>query len=314
MPTITQKLITKLKTDLPKDLLEQVNFDHKLANLNTWKVGGSAKIFFTPKDFDAMSSFFKALSNITCDLTAIKIIPLGLGSNILVRDNGIDGIVIYTKHLNNIANMDNKIIAQAGVSCAKVAKVCTKLGMEKAAFFAGIPGTIGGAIAMNAGAFGGQTFEHLTSVMTMDYLGNTTWRDKLEFQVGYREVTPQNPNEIFLAGNFVFPIGSDIAASQDKIKALLKQRNLSQPIGTFNCGSVFKNPPDNFAAKLIEQAKLKGYKLGGARVSSKHANFIINEDKASASEIETLIEYVQNAVFAESGIKLEPEVKIIGEK
>lgn len=202
------------------------------------------------------------------------------------------------------------IRVEAGVTCAKLAKFCAKQQFAKGGFFAGIPGTVGGALAMNAGAFGGETWTYVQKVETIDRYGRVRQRLPQDFQVGYREV--KGPaGEWFVAGYFAFPPG-DTAQTQQDIKMLLRKRSDTQPIGEFSCGSVFRNPPGDYAARLIESCGLKGHQIGGARVSLKHANFIINEGSATAVDLEQLIDLVQSTVKQQTGITLVRECHILG--
>jgi UDP-N-acetylmuramate dehydrogenase len=191
-----------------------------------------------------------------------------------------------------------------------LAKRCVRWHLGPAAFFAGIPGTVGGALAMNAGAFGGETWAHVESVTTIDRRGEVRERARDEFEIGYRSVRGPAP-EWFLSATF--ELEHDASSSMDAIKTLLARRNAAQPLGVPSCGSVFRNPPGDFAGRLIEQAGQKGRRLGGAMVSDKHANFILNVDDATAADIETLIDEVRAAVERTSGLKLELEVRVIGE-
>jgi UDP-N-acetylmuramate dehydrogenase len=237
---------------------------------------------------------------------------VGLGSNLLVRDGGVRGTVICTHGvlagLERLA--DGSVRAEAGVPCAKLARQCVRWGLGSAEFFAGIPGTVGGALAMNAGAFGGETWPHVLSVETVDRSGVQHRRGRDEYEVAYRSVKGPAA-EWFLAATFRFR--EDAEASTADIKALLARRKASQPIGLPSCGSVFRNPPGDHAARLIESAGLKGRRIGGAEVSEKHANFIINTGGASALDIEKLIDLVRDTVEQVHGIRLQPEVRVIGE-
>lgn len=279
-----------------------------LKKLNSWHVGGLAQNSYRPADVEDLATFLQQLP------INEPITWLGLGSNVLIRDGGIKGTVILTQGmLNDIKQLDIHTVAvQAGVTCAKVAKFCAKQDLHGAGFFAGIPGTMGGALAMNAGAFGGETWNVVRDVTTIDRAGNIKEHDKNDFKVAYRHV--ELPRDTwFLAVSLQLQAG-ETEQQKAEIKALLKCRAESQPIGLPSCGSVFMNPPGNYAAKLIDSCGLKGHKIGGAQVSEKHANFIINTGDASAQDIETLIEYIEQIVAAETGIQLQREVKIIGEK
>jgi len=280
-----------------------------MAPFTTWRVGGLAQRFFMPTCLDELSLYLSQLElDVPCTL-------IGLGSNVLVRDGGISGRVICTKKLQEMKLLDSQTIyVQAGVTCAKFARFCTALGFEQAAFFAGIPGTMGGALAMNAGAFGSETWPWVKSVEIMNRLGNSELKEANEYDVGYRSVkrkSAEQNGDIFVAGLFQF--STNRTGHALTIKELLRKRNASQPIGTFNCGSVFRNPPGDYAARLIEACGLKGYQIGQAVISTKHANFIINQAKASSEDIEALMECAQQQVFQRFGIQLVTEVRILGE-
>ena len=296
-------------------------FNVPLAKYTSYKVGGVAKIYFKPENLQQLGAFIKELPK------EEKIFWLGLGSNVLIRDGGIDGAVIHTNNvLNNIEIIERNskgllVKVGAGLSCAQLAKFCVKNNLANGIWFAGIPGTMGGALAMNAGAFGGETWRHVISVEVINRQGEILQRSKDDYKIGYRSVIHLKNfnnclNEWFTAGLLFFSFGeiTDNFEShlQDQINLLLKKRKTTQPIGTLNCGSVFKNPLNSFAAQLIESTKLKGKKLGGAIVSSKHANFIINLGTATAKELEQLICLVQEEVFITHNILLELEVKIVG--
>ena len=206
---------------------------------------------------------------------------------------------------------DLRLRVEVGVVCARLAKQCVRWGLGPAAFFIGIPGTVGGALAMNAGAFGGETWRLVRTVETVDRSGDLRHRDATEYAVGYRSVTPPAPGEWFVAAHLEFPEGG--TTSDEEITALLLERKEKQPIGLPTCGSVFTNPPGDHAARLIESAGLKGLCIGGAQVSERHANFIVNLGGATAADIEALIGEVRARVRAQLGIDLIPEVRIVGE-
>jgi UDP-N-acetylmuramate dehydrogenase len=277
-----------------------------MARHTSWRVGGPADRYYTPSSIDDLRQF---LASLPADE---PIFWVGLGSNLLVRDGGVRGTVICTHGvlagLERLA--DGSVRAEAGVPCAKLARQCVRWGLGSAEFFAGIPGTVGGALAMNAGAFGGETWSHVLFVETVDKQGVLHRRDKDAYDISYRSVRGPG-EEWFLAATFRFR--EDAKASTADIKALLARRKASQPIGLPSCGSVFRNPPGDHAARLIESAGLKGRRIGGAEVSEKHANFIINAGGASALDIERLIDFVRDTVEQVHGIRLQPEVRVIGE-
>ena len=225
-----------------------------------------------------------------------------------MRDGGLRGAVIDTHGVfDDLERVtENEVWCGSGVACAKLAKQCVKWGLGPAEFFAGIPGTLGGALAMNAGAFGGETWNHVISVATLDRAGVRRERPASDYAVGYRHV--QGPlNEWFLGARLRFELQPGV--SNDAIRMLLARRKATQPIGEWSCGSVFTNPPGDHAARLIDSLGLKGFRIGGARVSEMHANFIVNDGTATAADIESLIQHVQATVERTHGVQLKPEVR-----
>jgi UDP-N-acetylmuramate dehydrogenase len=292
---------------LPPDFETRVLRNEKMSKHTSWHVGGPADLFFTPLDATDLAAFLRSLAPGT------GVMWIGLGSNLLVRDGGIRGAVIDTHGV--FAELDrlndNEVWAGAGVACAKLAKQCIKWGLGPAEFFAGIPGTLGGALAMNAGAFGGETWRHVVSVATLDRNGIRRERPASDFAVGYRHVSGP-ANEWFLGARLRFEQRPGV--SSEDIRVLLARRKATQPIGEWSCGSTFTNPPGDHAARLIDSAGLKGFRIGGARVSEMHANFIVNDGTASAADIEQLIAHVRQTVEQVHGVKLTPEVRIVGDK
>jgi UDP-N-acetylmuramate dehydrogenase len=280
--------------------------DEPMSRHTSWRLGGPADRYYVPADLQDLQYFLSTLAADT------EVLWVGLGSNLLVRDGGFRGQVIAP--LNALKQMqlqlDGNLYVECGSSCARLAKFCQKKELGGADFFAGIPGTVGGALAMNAGAFGGETWSAVQQVIMIDRHGNLQQREVDEFDVGYRNVRLAHA-EWFAAALFRF---APRAADEDsKIRQLLRQRNATQPIGEPSCGSVFKNPPGKHAAQLIEASGLKGYRLGGAQVSDKHANFIISRADTRSADVEALIYHVQDRVAEQFGVRLETEVRIIGE-
>lgn len=293
---------------LAKDIGVQgeIRYDEPMSRHTSWRAGGPADVFFIPASVEDLAIFLRELDRDT------PIFWHGVGSNLLVRDGGFRGVVVSaTKMLRDLERLDSYLVrAGAGLPCTQLARQCIRWGLGPSEFFAGIPGTVGGALAMNAGAHGGETWERVESVRTIDRGGEIHERAPAEYTVGYRSVTGP-ANEWFIEGTFRFD--PDVQPSMEKMKAMLERRQATQPLGLPSCGSVFRNPPGDFSARLIEAAGLKGYRIGGAEVSEKHANFIINRDDATATDIEELIEHVRQTVLDEHGIELVHEVRIVGE-
>lgn len=296
-----------------------------MSKYTSWRAGGTAERLFQPADLDDLLVFLRGLS------ADEPLYAVGLGSNLLVRDGGLRGTVLLLHgtlgglHLE----LDGSIYAEAGVPGAKLARFAALHNMQGAEFFAGIPGSLGGMLAMNAGCYGSETWERVLRVQTVNRYGVVHIRTAADYEIGYRHVMrnktqESNPAscalpvesglpEFFIAAWLQFPRGDGESARQG-IKALLGKRIATQPLNKPNAGSVFRNPPRDHAARLIEQCGLKGRQIGGAQVSQKHANFIVNTGAATAADIENLILEVQAAVENQTGIKLHQEVRIIGEK
>jgi len=293
-------------------LNSKVRFNEILAPLTSWHVGGPADQYFRPDTIEELKVFLASLP------PNEPLTWLGLGSNVLIHDNGIRGTVIHLLQAGQPSfdttknNQDEEKIVRvtAGIPCAKLAKFCAKHGLAEGAFFAGIPGTIGGALAMNAGAFGGETWKYVEKVEVIDHQGNLSFRTPKDYCLSYRTaIGPEN--EWFVAGLFRFKVGSTEKVSKE-IKDLLHKRNESQPIGKFSCGSVFKNPPNDFAGRLIEASGLKGFQIGDAQISEKHGNFIINHGHATAKDMLALIHYIQEKIWTDHQVRLETEVRMLG--
>ncbi len=286
----------------------QLRFNEPMARHTSWRVGGKAKRFYQPKDVDDLAVFLGQLSEDE------RLFWIGLGSNLLVRDGGIEGTVICTSGvLNTIERLgDNMVRAEAGVACAKVARFCARIDLRGAEFMVGIPGTMGGALSMNAGAFGGETWSLVRAVETINRHGQRFLRKPAEFDIAYRQVKGAN-DEWYIAAHLELTPGDGKQATA-RIKELLDKRNVTQPTGVASGGSTFRNPPGDYAGRLIEASGLKGFCIGGACVSDKHANFIINNGNASAADIEALITHIAITVEKIQGIRLQPEVHIVGDQ
>jgi UDP-N-acetylmuramate dehydrogenase len=285
----------------------ELRVDEPLAKHTTWRVGGPAARLYRPADRDDLVAFLRTLD------PQEPLLWIGLGSNLLIDDAGWPGTVIQTQGC--LIDMEvlgsGQLRFESGVSCAKAARFATRQGLVGIEFLAGIPGTIGGALAMNAGAWGGETWPHVVSVRTVDRSGRVRERVAAEFEVGYRRVA-MPPGEWFLEVEMALKPG-ETAAAQARIKALLARRAETQPTGLPSCGSVFRNPPGDHSARLIEACGLKGLRFGDAEVSPKHANFIINLGDATARDIARLIDHVQAEVERRHGIRLIPEVRRVGD-
>jgi UDP-N-acetylmuramate dehydrogenase len=279
-----------------------------LARYNSWRVGGCAERLYIPAGLADLQDFLRGLNE------KEMVHFIGLGSNLLVRDGGVRGSVVVMHNVLTGLRMDGELVyAEAGVTCAKLARFTAKQHRHGAEFMAGIPGTVGGALAMNAGCHGGETWDVVRRVQTIDRSGELHLRGREEFVASYRHLELPAADEWFIAAWFELPTG-DASEAEQKIKNLLAKRLATQPLNQPNAGSTFRNPPGDFAARLIEASGLKGYRIGGAQVSEKHANFIVNLGDATADDIERLIAHMQETVQREHGIALQREVKIIGEK
>ena len=277
----------------------------------SWRAGGCAQYGYFPTNLPDLAVF---LENKPCD----QVLFVGLGSNLLIRDRGFHGVAIFTQHaLNQLEKIEpDQFFAESGLTCAKFSRKVAQMGYQGAEFLVGIPGTVGGALAMNAGCHGSETWDFVERVCLLDKQGNEIILPKSNFDVGYRYAYPKEDiyreNHFFAGAWFSFPKGQ-IDLIKKKMKENLAKRLNTQPIQYPNAGSVFRNPPHDHAARLIEDCNLKGHTIGGASVSMQHANFIVNpEGRANATDIENLIQFVQKTVAEQTGITLIPEVKIIG--
>ena len=289
-----------------------------MAHHVSWRAGGAARTAYFPADVDDLIAFLRSLP------AAEPVLMTGLGSNLLVRDGGLRGTVIFTQRalrevrLDHLGVLGGGIYAEAGAASPKVARFAALNELAGAEFLTGIPGTVGGALAMNAGCYGGETWNIVAHVHTVDRAGKRRVRTPEEYEIDYRHVHlkaegPHPPEEWFLAAVFNLKRGSG-AESRAKITELLKQRIAAQPLNEPNAGSVFRNPKGDYAARLIEACGLKGRAIGGAMISDKHANFIVNRGAARGADIEALILLVERSVKEKFGVALEREVRIVGEQ
>jgi UDP-N-acetylmuramate dehydrogenase len=289
-----------------------LRYEASLAPHTTWRAGGRADVTYVPSDRDDLALFLRQLPIFE------PVTVLGLGSNTLIRDGGVRGAVVLMHNPGGVlAVADGLVYVDAGVACPKLARFAARHDCTSAEFLAGIPGTVGGALAMNAGCYGGETWPHVAKVEILRRDGTFAVRTPADYAIGYRSVKRADGREadgIFTAAWFRFPQG-DGDAARARIRELLARRIATQPLELPNAGSVFRNPPGDHAARLIESCGLKAFAIGGAMVSEKHANFIVNPGRrARAADIEELIEHVQRIVAHQTGVSLEREVRIIGEK
>lgn len=288
-----------------------LRFNEPMSRYTSWRVGGPAERLYIPAGSADLSSFLKSL-HLQENTANAPVHFIGLGSNLLVRDGGVRGTVVVMHNVSATLKIEDGLVyAEAGVTCAKLAKFSARQDRHGAEFMAGIPGTVGGALAMNAGCHGGETWDAVKKVLTVDAHGELHLRDRSEFEPSYRHVT-MPANEWFLAAWFDLATG-DASEAERKIKSLLAKRLETQPLNLPNAGSTFRNPPGDFAARLIETCGLKGHVIGGAQVSEKHANFIVNLGNATAADIEQLIALMRDTVKQKTGVDLQQEVRVIGD-
>lgn len=289
----------------------------------SWRAGGAARRAYLPADIEDLVWLLRSVSR------SEDIHMVGLGSNLLVRDGGVPGTVIFLHGVLRRLAIESRtqglppapadrdtalVYAQAGVASPKLARFSANHDLVGGEFWAGIPGTVGGAIAMNAGCHGSETWDRLVQVQTLDRLGRIGERLPGEYVTGYRHVALKQPQEEWFLGGWFRLEKGDGAAARERIRELLQRRIATQPLQQPNAGSVFRNPPGDHAARLIESCGLKGHRIGGAQVSEKHANFIVNLGNATATDIERLIEHVEDTVEARTNVRLIREVRIIGER
>lgn len=287
----------------------ELSFGVDMRRHTSWRAGGKAQRMYRPADLADLQLFLRQLPQDE------PLLAVGLGSNLLVRDSGFRGTVVLTHGALSELRMDGEnIYVQAGVAGAKLARFAASNHFCGAEFFVGIPGTLGGMLAMNAGCYGSETWQKVARVQVLTRQGELLERTPQEYDIGYRHVELHKRNDEFFVGAWLKLETGDVEAARQEIKALMEKRSASQPLQLPNAGSVFRNPPGNYAAKLIEGCGLKGKRIGGAQVSEKHANFIVNTGEATAADIENLINEVRATVKQQAGVDLHPEVKIVGEQ
>jgi UDP-N-acetylmuramate dehydrogenase len=285
--------------------------DEPMSRHVSWRAGGAACRAYVPADLDDLATVMRTLPSDE------PVLFVGLGSNLLVRDAGFRGTVVFTHGaLKSITLLgSSEIYAGAGVAAPKVSRFAATHNLIGAEFLAGIPGTVGGALAMNAGCYGGETWQVVRAVTTLSRDGVLRDRVAADYEIGYRHVALRpalmRGEEWFVAAQFQFAHG-DGRVARASVRDLLARRIASQPLNQPNAGSVFRNPPGDHAARLIEACGLKGRRIGGAVISPKHANFIVNTGGACAADIEALIELAQHEVHTRYGVELTSEVRIVG--
>jgi UDP-N-acetylmuramate dehydrogenase len=296
----------------PPKLRGTLRRNEPMARHVSWRAGGKARTFYQPADLDDLVAFVRTLAE------GEPVLVVGLGSNLLVRDGGFAGTVLFTHHaltgIRQEASRNGRLVftAGAGVPAPHLARFVAKHGGAGAEWMAGIPGTIGGALEMNAGCYGSETWKHVESVTVLGHAGDLVTRRPGDYEIGYRHVVlKRRAVEWFVSGTFSFAPGDERTAMQ-RMKELLSKRVATQPLNEPNAGSVFRNPEGDHAARLIEAAGLKGFRIGGAEVSTRHANFIVNKGGASAADIEAVIDHVQATVREKAGVELVREVRIVG--
>ncbi|MES2683919.1 MAG: UDP-N-acetylmuramate dehydrogenase [Pseudomonadota bacterium] len=293
-----------------------IKHNELLSRHTSWRVGGPAKTFFEPADREDLITFVRALP------VGEPLLWLGLGSNLLVRDGGFAGTVIHLHGALDVLRRESEqidhagrgetIYAEAGTHCARLAKFAKDEKLAGLGFMAGIPGTVGGALAMNAGAWGGETWPQVQEAEIIRRDGGTEWLPAGDFRFTYREVLLPTRAIGFIAARFNVTPDAD-GAHERYTRESLAKRKATQPVGKPSAGSTFRNPPGDHAARLIESCGLKGHRIGGATVSMQHANFVLTEEGARAADVELLIAYLRDTVKQQTGIELHAEVKVVGD-
>ena len=301
--TVRHIITKKLEKINSLNLKENV----RMKDYTSFKVGGKADLLITPQNKKSLAKALKFISH-----TNIPFFVLGSGSNIIVSDKGYRGIVVHLEDLNKVEIKNKQIIAQTGISLSNLANKAKEAKLTGLEFASGIPGSLGGALFMNAGAYGGEMKDVVESVLAVNYKGDFQKIDAETLNLSYRDSLLQKENLIAVEATITLEHGEKEKISS-KMKELNKKRKLKQPLDWPSAGSIFKRPKNDYAGRLIEKAGMKGYNIGDAQVSKKHAGFIINKGQATAKEIKELIETVRNKVYEKSGIHLEIEPKFIGE-
>ncbi|MFD3155740.1 UDP-N-acetylmuramate dehydrogenase [Haloimpatiens sp. FM7330] len=288
----------------PEDIL----IDEPMKKHTSFKVGGPCDILVTPKNCEQIVELIR-----TCIKQKIPYYIIGNGSNLLVKDGGIRGVIIKTSKLNRMEIEGEELTVESGALLSSVSKKSAKFGLTGLEFASGIPGSIGGAVTMNAGAYNGEISQVVKSAVVIDKKGQILELSKEQLELGYRKSSILEYGYTVLKVVFKLCKGNYDKINK-RIQELTKRRIEKQPLEYPSAGSTFKRPDGYYAAKLIEDSNLKGSSVGGAQVSNKHSGFIINKGNAKAKDILELIKIVQNSVSQKYGVQLQPEVRIIGEE
>ncbi|MBY0596810.1 UDP-N-acetylmuramate dehydrogenase [Bacillus bingmayongensis] len=299
-----QEVYKYLRTVLPEEHVKQ---DEMLKNHTHIKVGGKADVFVQPTTYTEIQQVVQYANEHNIPITF-----LGNGSNVIIKDGGIRGITLSLTHITDVTVNEQTIVAQSGAAIIDVSRIALEHSLTGLEFACGIPGSVGGALYMNAGAYGGEVAYVLTKAVVMTKEGELITLSKDDFDFGYRKSTFANNHYIILEGTFELAKG-EYAEIKAKMDDLTYKRESKQPLEYPSCGSVFKRPPNHFAGKLIQDSDLQGTRIGGVEVSTKHAGFMVNVDNGTAQDYIDLIHFVQKTVKEKFGVTLEREVRIIGE-
>ncbi|MFL0247264.1 UDP-N-acetylmuramate dehydrogenase [Candidatus Clostridium stratigraminis] len=300
-----EDLSSKLSKLLKED---DIAINESMKNHTSFKVGGPADILVRPKTYEEVVNIIKL-----CNENRVPFYIIGRGSNLVVRDGGYRGVIIKLTKLDTIMVQEEMVIVQGGADLCKVSDAALNNDLTGFEFACGIPGTVGGAVTMNAGAYNGEVSQVIYSALVVDKEGNLINLDRERLDLGYRTSAVQKHGYTVLEVSFKLKKGEH-EKIKNRIDELTRRREDKQPLEYPSAGSTFKRPVGYFTGQLIEECALKGHSIGGAEVSQKHAGFIINKGGATAKDILSLIEYVQEVVKGRYNVELHPEVRIIGEE
>ncbi|GGB00357.1 UDP-N-acetylmuramate dehydrogenase [Macrococcus hajekii] len=302
---IDNKILQELMTLIPGELIK---VNEPLKKYTYTETGGNADCYISPRRYEEVSAVMKFAKT-----HHIPVTFLGNGSNIIIRDGGIRGIVISLLNFTDVMVEYDQITAGSGAAIIEVSRVARDHHLTGLEFACGIPGSIGGAVYMNAGAYGGEVKDCIDHAKVVNEEGDILVLSKDELELDYRTSSIQSQHLVVLEATFNLERG-DITVIQAKMDDLTQRREDKQPLEYPSCGSVFRRPPGHFAGQLIQEAGLQGHRIGGVEVSKKHAGFIVNVDNGTATDYEEMIAHVRKTVLQHAGVELQPEVRIIGEK